>query len=778
MAASGTGATEPPSASPGALCFNILEQVEQELQGASEQASAEPLSALDLTWIEGGGERRFTPADSSWLRDARRWLHALRPKAVVPDLWRLPAQAVQTWEPPAAVLFSLTSGRFDPARHAPNVGARRPGGRVGLVSVVCTTTSRNSPFHPLLYKCFATQTHEPRELVVVHAGDSPSPFFQDCAKQDGRVIYRFFPTQEKPQSTESVVDDDTGNPFAAIMCKDDPAELLHVDRGSPWEYEMHRDGWTRGMLHNIACCISQGAAIAHFDDGCLYAPNYIGHMLSKLHAHAARVPGSLDAAAAVALAQFHTVALSRQIFRTVDLRQRDPIQERMGCEDDRYNHGFTCMYSRTSWERMPFPDMETAGTEDSSFLHALRNGGADVAFVEPPLGGIAAHGWHRDATCGTRDAAGSINNALVGGVLRCRGVPAPSAPEVYKELLPTVQALDSQLSSRRDGWLRELVSEHGPLYVCARCDFGIAREADLTGTTKQMQEWVWLEADATGGTRIVMSADIGEFSCAGGAVAEGHASSSLDNINAWLRELVYRRALCRRCGALLGWRYERPGTITACASPGCQFQVSSRGWVLRPEHRDFCCVACAEGGRACHGERCERRECPRPTGPISWGLAWRHLRRRDAAEVEPARPWAPGDPPRHAETELNEGRSDACPQGHRLGLFCAAPICGALACDVCDSVARAGDHLWGCGTCDYDVCEACKAERSKRLALGRGGGGGCPAGHALQPCRVEPPESRFICDVCDQPARVGDRLWRCTTCNFDKCAMCKAKEGR
>eukprot|EP00971_Amphidinium_carterae_P188143 3734445-Amphidinium_carterae.1 len=101
----------------------------------------------------------------------------------------------------------------------------------------------------MLYKCFQQQDYENKELIVVDTGKQPSRFFEAVVKTDSRVVYRHFNVED---SRESQV-----------------AKPVHT-------------AWTLGLKRNIACCLAQGAAIAHFDDDDLYAPGYLAFMWEKL----------------------------------------------------------------------------------------------------------------------------------------------------------------------------------------------------------------------------------------------------------------------------------------------------------------------------------------------------------------------------------------------------------------------------------------------------------------------------------------------------------------
>ncbi len=88
-----------------------------------------------------------------------------------------------------------------------------------LVSVICPTTDRRHVFHPLLYECFCRQVYEPKELVVIDTGSEPSVFLEAKAREDKRIVYRFFPNvvnSEDPQRVD-VADFEDGRPLGALI---------------------------------------------------------------------------------------------------------------------------------------------------------------------------------------------------------------------------------------------------------------------------------------------------------------------------------------------------------------------------------------------------------------------------------------------------------------------------------------------------------------------------------------------------------------------------------
>merc|ERR550532_86631 len=133
------------------------------------------------------------------------------------------------------------------------------------------------------------------------------------------------------------------------------------------------------MKRNAACCIARGSIIAHFDEGCLYAPDYLSRLAAELAAPSSaggfgRLPPS-----AVSLSKWYTYSIAETEFRLVDLKKPEPLWEsyglnaRTGQEVDQFNHGFVYGFARSAWEQQPFPDRETLCGGDGAFVRALQS---------------------------------------------------------------------------------------------------------------------------------------------------------------------------------------------------------------------------------------------------------------------------------------------------------------------------------------------------------------------------------------------------------------------
>jgi len=121
-----------------------------------------------------------------------------------------------------------------PPSGVPGVVATRELQDPVTISVICPTLNRHN-HHEALYRTFASQDHEAKDLWVIDDSTSPSPFFTKLGDSDPRVHY------QRSQVRTSI-------------------------------------GHTRNAL--IQACA--GAVVAHFDDDDFYAPHYLSSMLERL----------------------------------------------------------------------------------------------------------------------------------------------------------------------------------------------------------------------------------------------------------------------------------------------------------------------------------------------------------------------------------------------------------------------------------------------------------------------------------------------------------------
>jgi len=371
--------------------------------------------------------------------------------------------------------------------------------------------------------------------------------------------------------------------------------------------------------------MARGSTLVNLEDGCLYAEDYMDTMRKELLA----VNHSLSEAAAVALQTWHTVALANQTFRWVDLAIRDPQLPEALPKADRCAHGFAHAYTRAAWLKQPFPDKE--GPQDMRFMEALQSQGIPVALANSDVT-KAACGWCLPQPS-AKDAATSVN--MYSELLRLAGRGQHDAGAAWSPLLPVVEAAVEVFTAKSAGRLKRIVENEGTVYVCSCCDSAVALQKHWRDTSTHTNPYG-------------CTFDIGQFSRAGGAVAEGR---EYDDGTTWFPGWIWRMAICRRCGTHLGWRFE------------------SRSWNR-------------SGGRG--------------NASLFWGLIWRHLRQC-------------GDSPKTTGQRPAQLR---CPEDHVLRRY-ATPHAHYV-CDVCNRQVKSGEHLWGCGACDYDMCDGCKAKAVHR----------------------------------------------------------------
>jgi glycosyltransferase involved in cell wall biosynthesis len=207
------------------------------------------------------------------------------------------------------------------------------------VSVLCPTHGRE-PVHARLYATFAAQTHPNIELVV--HDDNPSPSGTFSTLTDPRVRYH--------QS----------------------AQRLSV-----------------GEKRNWLARHATGEILVHFDDDDHYGPDYVERMLAAL--------GDADL---VKLSGFYLYSLTHQVFAYWDQTVVSPVHfrlqsgravepffsDRLSAEEraiwgrkNLLGFGFSYVYRRSLWERIPFPDLSHG--EDCAFVEACIAAGARITTI-------------------------------------------------------------------------------------------------------------------------------------------------------------------------------------------------------------------------------------------------------------------------------------------------------------------------------------------------------------------------------------------------------------
>lgn len=123
-----------------------------------------------------------------------------------------------------------------PVRPLTGITTPRELGVVCPIAVI-TPTFQRARYHDKLWRTFAAQTYEPKELWILDDSPEPSEFFLKLS--DPRVHYDWLPT---------------------------------------------RGPWTTGDKRNVLLYRAQAPVIAQFDDDDHYAPHYLESMLGRLRA--------------------------------------------------------------------------------------------------------------------------------------------------------------------------------------------------------------------------------------------------------------------------------------------------------------------------------------------------------------------------------------------------------------------------------------------------------------------------------------------------------------
>ncbi len=107
-----------------------------------------------------------------------------------------------------------------------------------------------------------------------------------------------------------------------------------------------------------------------------------------------------------------------------------------------------------------------------------------------------------------------------------------------------------------------------------------------------------------------------------------------------------------------------------------------------------------------------------------------------------------------------------CPSNHMLNRF-EIPHFG-FRCDVCGTRPNAGEIMFGCRTCDFDVCSSCADNiRGPEIKMMRFN---CPGRHVLRRHLASNP--LYTCDNCMFRPGLNGALYGCRVCNFDLCVNC------
>jgi len=232
------------------------------------------------------------------------------------------------------------------------------------VSIITPTTGSRHHYHEALYKCFSSQTHENKELLVYDDSAKPSPFFSSLS--DTRVKYIHIP---KTKSTVTV-----------------------------------------GAKRNRLVQEAQGDLIAHFDDDDYYAPEYLIRMIATLVREDSRV---------AKLTGWFMYSRAQQFFGYWDMNTDSrinpwqPEQEAITLHYDRslatyiarrmafpatnwQGYGFSYLYYKKVWEEVgPFESVNL--DEDAPWLRKVGDAAIRVSKVNDHEG-IAMKFIHKNCT--------------------------------------------------------------------------------------------------------------------------------------------------------------------------------------------------------------------------------------------------------------------------------------------------------------------------------------------------------------------------------------------
>lgn len=470
-----------------------------------------------------------------WLTKAKESLRRFRntgvnTKRTWPRWSRLPHVALN-WQPDEVALYVLTEGVFDPRRHGRSTKQAKRAAKISgssgkiFVSVVCPTSEQRRNFHPLLYENFRSQTHELKELVIVETGKKPSEYLQQVAKEDARVLYRFFEIEDaRTQDLSEALWEQSAGPTSRFRSNITPWHKATASGGhAQWwgqpsgAHHMRHcrgkvrggarcEGWTLGLKRNLACHLARGPAIAHFDDDDLYSPVYLEVMCEKLR-EAAKYDSNVEGpfpAAVTTLQDWHVVDLADLSFGFVN-----PLKEVLLPVDMReayaYGFGFSYVYSQAAWLIEAFADVEWS--EDGNFTSELRRKGIPVKLVSSAsvqdTDAVAAHSHHRETTSGGEfvEVTCSDGNSYKDIQKSVRMGSKVQVPHAFKDLIPIVKKAAEPLSLK-DGEVHPLrrqlanntISEEVGLkdkQAFMRSSYGrdIARQTSLPGSVNGPQRF-------------------------------------------------------------------------------------------------------------------------------------------------------------------------------------------------------------------------------------------------------------------------------------------------
>ncbi|CAJ1391988.1 unnamed protein product [Effrenium voratum] len=263
-------------------------------------------------------------------------------------------QQTSAWNTMERALFFQSQGKWDPSvlqalRRAPVARGRL------RVSVVTPTSQRRAGFHQQLWTCFAAQTWEEKELVVIETGKAskPSKFLSNLAHAHANVVH------------------------------------VSLD-----------EDFSIGCKRNLGIYLASGDVVVNFDDDDVYGPSYIETMVSELESRKL---------AALTLSAWYDFDLrlrrcgyvEPEVMHELDLC-RNPSKAPLSASAELwalradavdsavYGYGFSYVYLRAAALQHPFPDRNMC--EDIAFMRELRS--REKVGLKRDTEGICLHIMH------------------------------------------------------------------------------------------------------------------------------------------------------------------------------------------------------------------------------------------------------------------------------------------------------------------------------------------------------------------------------------------------
>ena len=207
------------------------------------------------------------------------------------------------------------------------------------------------------------------------------------------------PTWGRPQHMERLVRsfDAQTWPDKELLVLDDSPEPDPFLRGLDDDrvrYHHQAERMSVGAKRNWLARHARGEVVAHFDDDDYYAPRYLetmaGHLegmdlvkLSSWFAYST-THGRLCYWDTTEVAEIHYRVESGRPLETVAIAGMQPDEREAWARKNLVGFGFSYVYLRTAWERVPFEEVRHG--EDYAFVTAAMDAGLRVGFVSDQEG--------------------------------------------------------------------------------------------------------------------------------------------------------------------------------------------------------------------------------------------------------------------------------------------------------------------------------------------------------------------------------------------------------